>query len=392
MIAVKICQLSFSPIPDDARVRRHGDALAAAGHEVVAIGLPGGRARSPGWEVRDIALPAAERFRQLHRLLRVGRMAACRIVPSLAEGGYWAQALHRTMTEAAGDIDADVYVANDWLTLPIAARLAAGRGVPYLYDSHEYAVEEGADRPWWLLLISPYVRAIEAGHIHGAAAVMTVGDGIAGLMQRDHGLAARPLVIRNTVPSNLQPFRPCGEVIEVLYQGLLRADRGLENLIRSVTSWRPEFRLVIRGPGEAAVVGRLKALAAGNERIRFDPPVDPLAMVAAANGSDIGIHPIPTTSSQTRLCLPNKFFEYAMAGVALCVSGSEEMSALLRRHDLGRIIAADTPEAIADAVNGFDRAAIDAAKRNALAAAGELCWERESRKLLAVFERLGREG
>lgn len=388
---MRICQLSFSPIPDDARLRRHGDALTAAGHRVVAVGLPGGRAASPHWEVRDLVLPPPEvGGRMLRRLWRIGRMALCRLWPGLAESIYWAQPLHQAMLAAAGDVAADVYVANDWLTLPLAARLAERHGVPYVYDSHEYAVEEGADRPHWTLLVSPYVRAIEARYIHDAAAVITVGDGIAGLMRRDHGLRSLPTVIRNTVPGNLQPFRPCGPVIEVLYQGLLRADRGLETLIRSVPSWRPEFRLRLRGPGEAAVVEGLKSLAraVAADRITFDPPVDPLAMIAVANGSDLGIHPIPTSSNQTRYCLPNKFFEYAMAGLALCVSDSAEMAALLRAHDLGEVIATHTTEAIAAAVNSFDRARIDRCKHNARHAAGQLSWEQESGKLVSLFQTL----
>jgi len=386
----RICQLSFSPIADDARVRRHGDALAAAGHTVIAIGLPGARGAAPGWEVREIIPPPDERLFPLFRLPRIGRIALCRLLPRLAENAYWAQALNRSMAAAAADVAADIFVANDWLTLPIAARLARKRGVPYVYDSHEYAVEESADRALWRLLVSPYVRAVEARHIHGAAAVMTVGDGIARLMWSDHRLAAPPTVVRNAVPLQAQPFRPCGERIDVLYQGLLRTDRGLKTLIQSVPAWRPEFRLRLRGPGEAGVLDHLRSLAAATapDRITFDPPVDPAAMVAAANASDIGIHPIPPTSRQTRFCLPNKFFEYTMAGLALCVSDAAEMTALLAAHDLGAVIAADTPEAVAAAVNGFDRPRIDACKRNALAAARELCWEHERGTLVGLFERL----
>ncbi|RAU21859.1 hypothetical protein CU669_11175 [Paramagnetospirillum kuznetsovii] len=388
---MNIALLSFSAIPDDARVRRHGDALMAAGHDVIAIGLPGGRAMAPSWALKEIAPIAPEgALRPLLRAWRIGRMALCRMVPGLADAIYWGQAQHRAMYDAASVLDADVFVANDWLTLPIASRLAAERGKPYLYDSHEYAVEEGADRRLWRLLVSPYVRAMEARHIHGAAVVMTVADGIARLMRRDHGLLVDPVVVRNVVPSNLQPFRPCGAVIDVLYQGLLRADRGLDTLIRSVPAWRPEFRLRIRGPGEPAVVERLKiqAMAAAPDRIVFDPPVSPLDMIAAANRSDLGIHPIPPTSNQTRYCLPNKFFEYAMAGLALCVSDSVEMSALMRLHGLGEVITADTTEAIARAVNSFDRDRIDACKRNAIEAARQLSWERESVKLVMAFEQL----
>ncbi|CAA7618761.1 hypothetical protein MTBLM5_280019 [Magnetospirillum sp. LM-5] len=388
----RICLLSFSPIPDDARVRRHGDALAAAGYQVTAIGLPGGRATPPAWAVHDITLPPPEgRLRPLYRALRLGAMAACRVVPALSRQIYWRQTLHQAMYRVASIRPADLVIANDWLTLPIAARLAADWKVPYVYDSHEFAIEEGADRPGWMMLVSPYVSAIEARHIARADAVVTVGDGIADLLQRNHCLKERPTVVRNTVPRALQPFRPCGTTIEVLYQGLLRDDRGLTALIDSVPLWRQEFSLRIRGPGDATVLHALKARAAASAagpRIHFDPPVSPLEMVAAANSSDIGIHPIPTTSNQTRFCLPNKFFEYLQAGLALCVTDSAEMSTLLHRHDLGAVIAASTPDAIAAAVNSFDRNRVDACKKNALAAAESLCWESEQVRLTDAVDRV----
>lgn len=382
-----ICQLSFSPIPDDARVRRHGDALAAAGHRVIGVGLPGGRATPPRWEVRTIGDGPPPR---LPRPIRILGMGLCRVVPALAESVYWSMPHHHAMVAAAADIDADLFVANDWLTLPIAAHLASQRGCRFLYDSHEYAAEESADRLAWRLLISPYVRAIEARFIHRAAAILTVGDKIAQLIAHDHRLATMPTVIRNAVPLDPQPFRPCGAEIDVLYQGLIRADRGLEALIRSVPLWRPEFRLRLRGPGDPSIITGLQATAAAlaPERITFEAAVDPASMVAAANRSDIGIHPIPPTSNQTRYCLPNKFFEYTMAGLALCVSNSDEMVALLHRHHLGRVIAVHTPEAIAAAINGFDRPMIDDAKRQAVMAAATLCWEQEQDRLLAVFHHL----
>ncbi|OAN55056.1 hypothetical protein A6A05_00405 [Magnetospirillum moscoviense] len=318
-------------------------------------------------------------------------MAACRWLPALAEPIYWSMAHNRAMAACACDIKADLFVANDWSTLPIACRLAETHRARFVYDSHEYAVEEGADRWTWRLLVSPFVRAIETRFIKDAAAVFTVGDRIAAMMQSDHGLRTAPLVVRNTVPLVESPFRPCGDIVEVLYQGLIRADRGLETLIRSVPLWRQEFRLRLRGPGEPAIVDHLKALAAtlAADRIVFDPPVPPSDMVAAANRSDVGIHPIPPISNQSRYCLPNKFFEYAMAGLALCVSDSDEMTALLRRHALGHVIDADTPHAIAEAINSFDRPGIDAAKRRAIEASRHLCWENERAHLISAFAALG---
>jgi glycosyltransferase involved in cell wall biosynthesis len=56
----RLVQISFSAIPDDPRVRRHGDALQALGWDVVGLGLAGGRGSLPGWPVATVGLPEPE--------------------------------------------------------------------------------------------------------------------------------------------------------------------------------------------------------------------------------------------------------------------------------------------------------------------------------------------
>jgi hypothetical protein len=78
-------------------------------------------------------------------------------------------------------------------------------------------------------------------------------------------------------------------------------------------------------------------------------------------------------------------FEYVMAGLALCTTDLPEMARLIREYDLGVTIAAVEPKAIAAAVNALDPDRIDSFKRNALCAARELCWERESERLVGAY-------
>jgi glycogen synthase len=96
----------------------------------------------------------------------------------------------------------------------------------------------------------------------------------------------------------------------------------------------------------------------------------------------VGLFALPGHSLQNVYVLPNKFFEYMMAGLALCVSDLPEMACILQQHSLGALIEAVTPEAIAMAINQMNRAAIDTYKRNVLAAALKFNWENEGQLLL----------
>lgn len=385
---MKVCLVSFSPIRTDGRIRRHGDLLHANGYDVVGVGF-GGPAADIGWpvvEVPDAPWGARE------KTLLAGRLVRARAGRASAESAYWASWRHRAMYDAARPVSADLYVANDWNALPVAARIAAETGAGFAYDSHEYAVEERADRWKWRLLWPPYLAALESAYIRDAAYVSTVSDGIAGLLQRDYGLAQRPAVIRNAPRYQPIPLADPHEPLTVLFHGTLQRDRGLEILIDSVASWGGGRRLVIRGSAEPRYVDALNARAQRNgvsELVSFVPPVPAADVVSCANATaDIGIHPMPAITNQTRFALPNKFFEYTMAGLAVSVMAGTEMATLVERYGTGVSIAEPTAEAVADAINRLDVEAVRGHKVASLAAAKDLSWEQESERLLAIYREL----
>lgn len=427
--------VALSAIADDPRVRRQGDAFFRAGWNVIGIGLPGARSAAPEWLAaddshEDAAAPGQDvagsavaetrsgaaargsgaglgrlktvaraagltpalrwgfrRAGQVHRLTNyVLRMQAPRLSPRFAERAYWPlNSRFQALYASAARHDADIWLANDWTALPIGRRLARAQGAGLVYDTHELASDEYADRLRWRVLHRPVVVGLERECLKDAALVTCVSDGIADRLRELYGLAERPTVIRNTPAYQELPLRPTGERIEVLYHGVVSPGRGLEECIRSVALWRPEFSLTIRGPVAAAYRAQLEqeiATAGVSGRVHLAPPVPMVDLVREAARFDVGIFALPGHSLHNRYALPNKFFEYAMAGLALCVSDLPEMGRLLRARDLGVLMHGMAPEAIAGAINSLDRESIDRYKAHALDAAREFNWEQESNKLI----------
>lgn len=237
----------------------------------------------------------------------------------------------------------------------------------------------------------PLVHKIEAASIGRAAEITCVSDGIADRLAAVYGLARRPVVVRNVPRYEEMPFRPCGDRIKVLYHGLVMPNRGLEALIGSVSLWRDEFELTIRGPVSDAYLAELRRLAeAGGvtQRVHFDPPVPFTELVRAASAHDVGIFVLSPHSQQNRYVLPNKLFEYTMAGLCVCVSDLPEMAAVIAHYGQGRLIAGLSATDIATVVNGLDRSAVEEHKRRALAAARELSWEHEERRMMEIADAL----
>src|SRR5262245_2671365 len=223
--------LSFSVIADDPRVRKQGDLLADAGWEVVGIGLPGHRSHLPAWRYMTIGeeVAAATRNGATARLLwgriwrrvaRALRTACFAITPSYSEQLYWTMNdKFQRLYELARGEQVDLWLANDWTTLPIVRRLAIEHCVPFGYDTHELAVEEYAERLTWRVIQRPVISAIEATAMREAAFVSCVSEGIARRLAQFYRLAERPLVLRNAPPYQPADFRPTGGHVRVLYHG-----------------------------------------------------------------------------------------------------------------------------------------------------------------------------
>jgi glycosyltransferase involved in cell wall biosynthesis len=326
------------------------------------------------------------------RVRNAALLAAGRLGGAAASQVYWhlypdAVDIYRE----ARRIEADIWLANDWAMLPVARTLAREKGGVYGYDTHELATEEFGDRLRWRFWKRPLVRAIEAEFIREAAVVSAVSDGVAKRLAELYALTCPSTVVRNTPPFERIQFHPTGAGIHVLYHGILAPGRGLEATIDSVPQWHRDADLTIRGFGDPGYIDTLERRIAGHRlenRVRLSPPVSMTDLIRKAAAFDIGLVTMPNTSKNNELALPNKFFEYVMAGLALLVTDLPEMARLVRLYKVGATVPAAEPALIAAAINALDRVRIDTYKKNALQAARELCWEHEARRLVAAYAAL----
>ena len=375
-------------------MRRQAQALHEAGWRVSVAGLRGRQLAPDYWRRIEIAFIGAG-IGLRHAIWSAVNKYLSRFSQAAAERAYWSAVNFEGMYEHLAHVDPgdyDLVLCHDWITVPLAARLAAELDVPFSIDVHEYArgqymthgPRRWRDRPW--------CHALQKRYFPRAGGLTTICDGIADLLQGDYALAERPTVVRSFAQRQQLPLRETGERIIVLYHGLLAPTRGLERGIASAPLWRPEFHLVIRGGGDAAYVAGLREhveRAGASDRVTIEDPVPASEMIERANAdADIGFHMLPPTTINHRLALPNKFFEYVTAGLALCVADLPEMARFVSEHELGMLVPDASPETIAAAINSLDRAAIDRYKRNSLEAAKVLDWNLEKQIMLRQYDRL----
>jgi hypothetical protein len=375
--------LSFSDLGRDPRVNRQIRFLAAR-HEVVAAGFA-----PPGIDgVRFVDLrnpapakPVLTRARMLFQLLF-----------SHPDAFYWSK---RYVGDAAiGELEAvgaELVVANDILTLPLAFRIARGSGV--LFDAHEYAPAELADDLAWRLLFSRHVARLCKEHIPRVAGMMTVCDGIADLYERDTGV--RPVVVTNAPdyePLAPSPRAPGDLRIRMVHHGNASRSRRIETMIRLLDSLDERFSLDLMLVGMTPGYEReLRAFVSTRPSVRLLDPVPMRRLPAVLNAYDVGLYILAPTNLNNRLALPNKFFEFVQARLALAIGPSPEMARIVRERDLGVVADDFTPEAMARALAPLTPDAIERFKSNAENAARDLSADANRERVLDLADRvLGR--
>jgi hypothetical protein len=129
--------------------------------------------------------------------------------------------------------------------------------------------------------------------------------------------------------------------------------------------------------------GMAQRLAPG--RVFFHPPVPPREIVNRISEFDIGFYLIPAVSFNQLAALPNKFFDFVMAGLAVCIGPSPEMARLVRQFGFGLVAPSLDPQSVAALLNALSVEEIDQMKQRALKARDSLNADTELAKLVELY-------
>jgi len=122
---------------------------------------------------------------------------------------------------------------------------------------------------------------------------------------------------------------PCDAKI-VLYQGMLAASRGIEPLLDAAPALKAVgYELVFMGDGPLAEKIRKKSKQGF---CHWHPAVNSDSLLEYTASAYFGVHPIQGCCLNHALCLPNKMFEYLMAGLPVLVSNLPEMRQILENQ------------------------------------------------------------
>ncbi|MCC7381511.1 MAG: glycosyltransferase [Deltaproteobacteria bacterium] len=294
---------------------------------------------------------------------------------------------------AARSVRPEIVICNDSNTLLPGLVLREHTGAKLIFDAHEAFTEQWPEGEGPELIRAVY-RLIEAAAVPLADACSTVCDSVGRFYVERYG--ARPFRTIRNVPSRRFLVPPdllarMNQPRIAIYQGAYFRFRGLEPLIDSAKHLKKTI-LHLRGIGDYGNELRERAERQGvGDRVRFLPPVTVDELVGGASHADIGLNPFPSLCLNTAFALPNKFFEYLMAGLATASSDLVELRSHTERYRTGVLFTSLEPEQIARDLDALseDGARLDECRHAAWTAArDELNWETEQERLLEMVRGL----
>lgn len=289
-----------------------------------------------------------------------------------------------------------ILVSNDLDTLPanhLAARL---KRKPLVYDTHEYftGTPEVVSRKW----VYRVWKSLERLLFPRQKLILTVNESIAALYEKEYG---RKLHVVRNVPLYRAPrgHIPADELSLpshkdiIMLQGTgINIDRGAEELVMAM---HPKYGikhalLLIIGSGD--VVPALKEMVKQQkleEWVWFIDRLPPDELYEYTIHARIGASLDKDTNINYRYSLPNKLFDYMMAGVPQLISQLPELERIVSKYDTGMMIKSHDPADIAGAIKTMlsDRDRWKQWHINSLEAAKTLCWENEEKIVRDLYHR-----
>lgn len=175
--------------------------------------------------------------------------------------------------------------------------------------------------------------------------------------------------------------------IILLYQGMLLPGRGILPVFHAL-KYLEDAVFVLYGEGfYKDELIRQAAQLSISDRVFFAGIVDYDSLHEISCSADIGIVFIEPISLSYRLALPNKLFEYCMAGLPSLASNLPAMEKIIERFSTGICIEHDSsPEKIAAGIKELNEKK-SFFRQNCLRAASVLNYENQKESILKLMER-----
>jgi glycosyltransferase involved in cell wall biosynthesis len=260
--------------------------------------------------------------------------------------------------------------------LPLSVLLKLATGSKLVYDTHELETETNSLKG----IRKKITKLTERVLIRYVDFSIFVGKSIEDWYLNNYSLTNTAVIFnypksQKPVPSNhfRDSFPIDSEQPIFLYQGVIASGRGIEALVHTFSQLQGEACLVFMGYGSS--VEWVKSQADHTSNIFYHPAVPPSELLSYTAASDYGVSVIESTSVSYEYCMPNKLFEYIMAGKPVLVSPTMEQKRFVDEYLIGEVSVSTQPEDLKVAIKNLLNQDREMLKKNLAGAARIASWE-----------------
>lgn len=247
----------------------------------------------------------------------------------------------------------DLVIVHFLFDLPLAVKLAKLKNVKLIFNAHEYYPLELEGDPHWMKHEYPKRMRMAETYFPDVAICFCVGKKIADKYKETFGLDS--VVITNAKQFySLEPrMLREGEKIKIIHHGNALYSREIHLMIEMMGFLGDNYELDLMLVTQAETgqyINELKEIAGKYRNVRFIEPVAIREIPVFTNTYDIGLFLLPPSSFTYKYALPNKFFEFIQARLAIAIGPSPEMEELVRKYDLGVVADDFSPSSMANKI------------------------------------------
>lgn len=375
----KVLIASCSNLKNDPRVWRQITSLKD-NYDITTVGI----ASSALNEVKFYPIKGIQ-YSTFSRMIRAAKYKL-----KMYEDIYWKTYDFGDLVDCLAGEKFDLIIANDIHLLPFAVKIARQSGSKILWDAHEYSPRQYEYLLKWRFFFQDYVCYVCRHYIPQVDRIITVTDRIAREYFNNYGKPAD--VITNACDYNdILPSRVDSKKIKLIHHGGASPGRKIESMIKMMDYLDDRFHfdlMLLPMKNKMKYYNKLKTISANNPRIRILPPVPMQQLVKITSEWDIGVYLLHPNGFNNRNALPNKFFEFIHARLAVAVGPSPEMAKLVKKYDIGIVSDDFSPQSMAKELNTLTKEKIDYYKQQSHKAAKEMCSQLNMKKLKEIVREL----
>lgn len=374
---MKILHVSHTDINFDSRILKEITAISEAFPNCEMIGLGaelGNDKREKSNELRNveiITIPIKSRkFTKLPKLFRqIGIVSE----------------MYARMRSIIRNFQPDIVHAHDTVALFVAvtARL---KKTKIIYDAHELESDRNGLKLFQRLMVRAFERVAWAHVEH----LIVVGELIGDWYSKNIGKKPTTVVLNSPVSASCSNDKTSylRERFDIdrgrkifIYVGVLVPGRMIETYLDIFSQPNLPADIVFLGDGPLYQMISQKAKRAENIHVHNSVPHS--TVVSIVQSADVGLAVIERVSLSDYLCLPNKLFEYAFAGVPSLVSDFPALEDYCFKYNLGW-----TTDVSRSAIENSIRSIVDEPVLKVPDAQKliEVGWDRQAIKLVKLYE------